>query len=336
METPQALNRVMKLIEPELINSVKKLSDDLLPVIEYHFGWKTIKGFETPKDAGKRLRPALAVLSSEAVGGGPETAIPGAVAVEMIHNFSLIHDDIIDGDKERRHRPSAWTAFTVEDALIAGDALHTLAFQVLLEEDTPERVQAARRLVDATTTMISGQASDMTFDDLPTVSFEECLKMEAAKTGALLGYASSVGAVLSGANEDTCTSLEVFGYELGLAYQAVDDVLGIWGDPKVTGKPVGNDLRERKKSMPVSIVLSANSSEAEKLSEIFSITGELSEEEVSYASSLIENAGGREATLEEADKHLKRATEFLNNADIGEETFSELEEVANFVVNRDS
>ena len=212
MESPQALNRVMKLIEPELINSVKKLSDDLLPVIEYHFGWKTIQGIETPKDTGKRLRPTLAILSSEAVDGDPESAIPGAVAVEMIHNFSLIHDDIIDGDKERRHRPSAWTAFTVEDALIAGDALHTLAFQVLLEEDTPERVQAARRLVDATMTMISGQASDMTFDDLPTVSFEECLKMEAAKTGALLGYASSVGAVLSGANEDTCSSLEAVSY----------------------------------------------------------------------------------------------------------------------------
>ncbi len=116
MESPQALNRVMKLIEPELMKSVEKLSDDLLPVIEYHFGWKTIQGFETPKDAGKRLRPALAILSSEAVGGDPELAIPGAVAVEMIHNFSLIHDDIIDGDTERRHRPSAWTAFTVEDS----------------------------------------------------------------------------------------------------------------------------------------------------------------------------------------------------------------------------
>ena len=289
MESPLALNRIMQFIEPELVNSVKKLSDDLLPVIEYHFGWKTIKGVAFPKDTGKRLRPALAVLSSEAVGGDPESAIPGAVAVEMIHNFSLIHDDIIDGDKERRHRPSAWTAFTVEDALIAGDALHTLAFQVLLEEDTPERVQAARRLVDATTTMISGQASDMTFDDLPAVSFEECLKMEAAKTGALLGYASSVGAVLSGANKDICSSLEVFGYELGLAYQAVDDVLGIWGDPKVTGKPAGNDLRERKKSMPVSIVLSANSPESEKLLDIFNIAGDLNDEEVSHASSLIEN-----------------------------------------------
>jgi len=336
MESPLALNRIMQLIEPELVNSVKKLSDDLLPVIEYHFGWKTIKGVAFPKDTGKRLRPALAVLSSEAVGGDPESAIPGAVAVEMIHNFSLIHDDIIDGDKERRHRPSAWTAFTIEDALIAGDALHTLAFQVLLEKDTPERVQAARRLVDATTTMISGQASDMTFDDLPTVSFEECLKMEAAKTGALLGYASSVGAVLSGANKDICSSLEVFGYELGLAYQAVDDVLGIWGDPKVTGKPAGNDLRERKKSMPVSIVLSANSPESEKLLDIFNIAGDLNDEEVSHASSLIENAGGRKATLEEADKHLKRAIEFLNIADIRKETFCELEEIANFVVNRQS
>ena len=336
MKSPQALNRVMELVEPELVNSVKKLSDELLPVIEYHFGWKTIKGIEAPEDTGKRLRPSLAVLSAEAVGRDMEVAIPGAVAVELIHNFSLIHDDIIDGDKERRHRPSAWTAFSIEDALIAGDALHTLAFQVLLEENTPERVQAARRLVDATTTMISGQAADMTFDDLPTISFEECLKMEAAKTGALLGYSSSVGAILSGADENTCNALEVFGYELGLAYQAVDDVLGIWGDPKITGKPAGNDLREKKKSMPVSIVLSANNSDSEKLLEIFSTTEDLDEEEIVKASALIENAGGREATLEEADEHLKRAIEFLNNADIRKETFCELEEIAHFVVNRDS
>ncbi|MCH2620336.1 MAG: polyprenyl synthetase family protein [Actinomycetota bacterium] len=326
----------MELVEPELVNSVKKLSNELLPVIEYHFGWKTIKGIEAPEDTGKRLRPSLAVLSAEAVGRDMEVAIPGAVAVELIHNFSLIHDDIIDGDKERRHRPSAWTAFSIEDALIAGDALHTLAFQVLLEENTPERVQAARRLVDATTTMISGQAADMTFDDLPTISFEECLKMEAAKTGALLGYSSSVGAILSGADENTCNALEVFGYELGLAYQAVDDVLGIWGDPKITGKPAGNDLREKKKSMPVSIVLSANNSDSEKLLEIFSTTEDLDEEEIVKASALIENAGGREATLEEADEHLKRAIEFLNNADIRKETFCELEEIAHFVVNRDS
>ena len=336
MQSPQALNRIMELVEPELVNSVKKLSNELLPVIEYHFGWKTIKGIEAPEDTGKRLRPSLAVLSAEAVGRDMEVAIPGAVAVELIHNFSLIHDDIIDGDKERRHRPSAWTAFSIEDALIAGDALHTLAFQVLLEENTPERVQAARRLVDATTTMISGQAADMTFDDLPTISFEECLKMEAAKTGALLGYSSSVGAILSGADENTCNALEVFGYELGLAYQAVDDVLGIWGDPKITGKPAGNDLREKKKSMPVSIVLSANNSDSEKLLEIFSTTEDLDEEEIVKASALIENAGGREATLEEADKHLKRAIEFLNNADIRKETFCELEEIAHFVVNRDS
>ena len=336
MKSPQVLNRVMELVEPELVNSVKKLSDELLPVIEYHFGWKTIKGIEAPEDTGKRLRPSLAVLSAEAVGRDLEVAIPGAVAVELIHNFSLIHDDIIDGDKERRHRPSAWTAFSIEDALIAGDALHTLAFQVLLEENTPESVQAARRLVDATTTMISGQAADMTFDDLPTVSFEECLKMEAAKTGALLGYSSSVGAILSGADENTCNALEVFGYELGLAYQAVDDVLGIWGDPKITGKPAGNDLREKKKSMPVSIVLSANNSDSEKLLEIFSTKEDLDEEEIVRASALIENAGGREATLEEADKHLKRAIEFLNNADIRKETFCELEEIAHFVVNRDS
>jgi len=336
MKSPQALNRVMELVEPELVDSVKKLSNELLPVIEYHFGWKTIKGIEAPEDTGKRLRPSLAVLSAEAVGRDMKVAIPGAVAVELIHNFSLIHDDIIDGDKERRHRPSAWTAFSIEDALIAGDALHTLAFQVLLEENTPERVQAARRLVDATTTMISGQAADMTFDDLPTISFEECLKMEAAKTGALLGYSSSVGAILSGADENTCNALEVFGYELGLAYQAVDDVLGIWGDPKITGKPAGNDLREKKKSMPVSIVLSANNSDSEKLLEIFSTTEDLDEEEIVKASALIENAGGREATLEEADEHLKRAIEFLNNADIRKETFCELEEIAHFVVNRDS
>lgn len=336
MKNPESLSRSMKLIEPELINSVKRLSDKLLPVIEYHFGWMNIDGKKIPNDSGKRLRPALAVLSAEAVGAEGNVAVPGAVAVEMIHNFSLIHDDIIDGDTERRHRPSAWAAFSIEDALIAGDALHTLAFQVLLSENTPARNHAAVRLVEATTTMIAGQASDMTFDDMPTVSFEDCLEMEAAKTGALLGYASSVGAVLAGADPKSYEALQIFGHELGLAYQAVDDVLGIWGDPIVTGKPAGNDLREKKKSMPVAIILSSDNSISEQLIDIYKSPERLSNEEVTRVSSLIEEAGGRELTLAEADKRLNKAIESLNKAEIQESVFEELKEVAHFVVDRDS
>ncbi len=257
------------------------------------------------------------------------------MAVELVHNFSLVHDDIIDGDTERRHRATVWSAFGVDDAVISGDALHTLAFQVLLDDPTPERVVATTRLVDATAAMIAGQAADMAFDDRLDVDLAACLAMEADKTGALLGYAASVGAVLAGADTTRVNALEAFGQEMGLAFQAVDDVLGIWGDPTVTGKAAGNDLRERKKSLPVALVLDAGDSAADELRAVYAGDGDLSDADVARAAALIEEAGGRDRTVVEARQHLDTALDTLGGVDLVETVVVELAGLACFVAERD-
>ncbi len=344
---PAVLVRARELVEPALVAAVDRLCDELRLPARYHFGWVEADGSPSTAGSGKGLRPALAVLSAEAVGADAAVAVPGAAAVELVHNFSLVHDDIIDGDVERRHRPTVWAVFGVDDAVISGDALHNLAFQVLLgqpdshwggqsgEEPSVEQVRATTRLVAATTAMIAGQAADMAFDDLPEVDLAACLAMEADKTGALLGYSASVGAVLAGAPADQVDALETYGRELGLAFQAVDDVLGIWGDPAVTGKAAGNDLRERKKSMPVALVLSGGGTAAEELRAIYAVDGDLTDDQVARATAVIEAAGGRDGTVAEARRRLGAALGAIDGADLNAGAVDELTGLARFVAERD-
>jgi geranylgeranyl diphosphate synthase type I len=334
MTTPLILNRARQLVEPELRRAVDTLCAELLLPSRYHFGWVETDGSPSSAGSGKGLRPALAVLSAEAVGAPTVVGLPGAVAVELIHNYSLIHDDIIDGDTERRHRTTVWAAFGVDDAVISGDALHTLAFQVLLADPTPERVAATVRLAEATAAMLAGQAADMAFDDQPVVTLQDCLEMEAGKTGALLGYSASVGAVLAGAPDQQVAALDAYGRSLGLAFQAVDDVLGIWGDPVATGKAAGNDLRERKKSMPVAFVISAGDGAAQELRALYDQPGHLSDVDIERATQIIETAGGRQRTEQEAQTHLTAALAALEGAGLVDESVEELHGLANFVATR--
>ena len=336
---PAVLERARQLVEPALMAAVDRLCDELRLPARYHFGWVEADGSPSTAGSGKGLRPALAVLSAEAVGADAAVAVPGAAAVELVHNFSLVHDDIIDGDVERRHRPTVWAVFGVDDAVISGDALHNLAFQVLLgrsdEEPSAERVRATTRLLAATTAMIAGQAADMAFDDLPEVDLAACLAMEADKTGALLGYSASVGAVLAGAPAARVDALEVYGQELGLAFQAVDDVLGIWGDPSVTGKAAGNDLRERKKSMPVALVLSGGGSAAAELRAVYDVDGDLTDADVARATEVIEAAGGRDGTVAEARRRLDGALTAIDGVGLDAAAVDEMTGLARFVAERD-
>ena len=332
---PPVLGRARSLVEPAMAAAVDRLCAELRLPARYHFGWAEADGSPSAIGAGKGLRPTLAVLSAEAVGAAAEAGVPGAVAVELVHNFSLMHDDIIDGDTERRHRTTVWAAFGIDDAVISGDALHNLAFQVLLEDPTPERVAAATGLARATAAMIAGQAADMAFDDQPRVTFEDCLAMEAGKTGALLGYAASVGAVLAGAPATMVDALDGYGRELGLAFQAVDDVLGIWGDPAVTGKAAGNDLRERKKSMPVAIVLSGGDAAADELAAIYDTPGDLTDDQVVRAADVIDAAGGRTRTEDEARHRLDAALLAIDGVGLVDTTVAELTGLARFVADRD-
>ena len=316
------------------------LAPELQSVAAYHLGWVDTNGRPTGSDGGKGVRPALAILSAEAVGAPSAVGVPGAVAVELVHNFSLIHDDVIDNDVERRHRPTVWAVFGIGRAVIVGDALVALAQRVALDPastlGTPGPLdgrRAALCLADATAAMIAGQALDMAFETMEFVAFDRCLEMEAGKTGALLGCASAIGAILAGASDDTVAALDRFGVELGLSFQAVDDLLGIWGDPETTGKPTWSDIRQHKKSLPVTAALSSGLAAVEELMALLT-TAELSESQVERTAQLVEQCGGREAAAELAESRLKSALTALDQAEIIEFVKEQFVAVAHFVVER--
>jgi geranylgeranyl diphosphate synthase, type I len=329
---PAAFARAREVVTPALMRCTQRLSPEIQRVVAYHLGFADAQGHPTTANGGKAARPALALLSAQAVDASEETALSGAVAVELVHNFSLLHDDVIDHDGRRRHRATAWALFGVGPAIVAGDALLTLSQQVLLDGGNGAGPHAASGLARATSDMIAGQADDIAFCSRRDVSLDEVVRMSACKTGALLACACSIGAVLAGAPERVTSALEEFGLNLGVAYQAVDDVLGIWGSPEETGKPAWNDLRERKKSLPVAAALSAGGPEATQLASILS--GHAIEEQVHVAAALVEELGGREWALQEADRRMERALHALAGARIAPEARAEFEEIAAFVVER--
>ncbi|MXW58467.1 MAG: polyprenyl synthetase family protein [Acidimicrobiia bacterium] len=324
---PDILGRARELVDPAIAAALGGLCEELRVPAEYHF-----------KGRGKGTRPALAILSAEAVGAPAETAVPGAVAIELIHDFSLIHDDIIDNDAERRHRPTVWAKFGTGVGVVVGDALHALAFEVLLSDPSPPRVKAAKNLAEAVSAMIAGQSMDMAFEEMPSVTLQQCLAMEQGKTGALLAYASSVGAILAGAEDTVVEELADFGAHMGVAFQAVDDLLGIWGDPERTGKPAGADLRERKKSVPVVIALNSDTSAAEELADLYS-RPEWDAGGVDAARALVEAGGGREHTQALARDHYDLAVSALDSLSSCEgvvvEVVEEMRSLAEFIVGRD-
>ena len=317
----RALDRARSLVTPALDAALGLLSPELQPVVQHHFA-----------GSGKFVRAALVLLSGAAVGAEEADGLVGAVAIELVHNFSLVHDDIIDGDMERRHQPTVWAEFGVGQAIISGDALATLALQLLLEEPSPERVRAAITLAEATQMMIAGQAEDMASERRASLTVDECLHVAAGKTGALLSCAASLGAILAGAPSTAVDALADFGRHLGIAFQAVDDVLGIWGEASVTGKPVGNDLRLHKKTLPVAIACASPS--ADPALQRF-LAGELSDGDVASAAAALEACGAREAAMAIGESHLQAALESLERVELALAPTAELAAIAHYVTARD-
>jgi geranylgeranyl diphosphate synthase, type I len=327
------LDRARRLVDPALRTSLTRLHPDIRRAAEYHLGFVEVDG--TPgRGSGKGIRPAMALLSAEAVGAPADVGVPGAVALELVHNFSLLHDDIVDGDRERRHRPTVWALFGIGQAIIVGDALQTLAQQVLLDARGDTSVVAAARLTDAVAEIIAGQADDMALETEESIAIDDWVRMAAAKTGALLACAAGLGAVLAGAAAAEVAALERFGAHLGLAFQAVDDILGIWGDPAVTGKPVGSDLASKKKTLPVAFAVAADPEAAAELRTLFR-NGRLDEPAVRRATVAIERAAGREASEAFARSELAAAIESLESSPLDPTAAAELRVVAEYVCERE-
>jgi geranylgeranyl diphosphate synthase type I len=225
-------------------------------MMSYHMGWADASFRAENLPSGKRLRPLLCLLACQEVGGDPRRALPAAAAVEILHNFSLVHDDVEDGDELRRHRPTVWALWGVPQAVNVGDGMFALAFGALQRlpqagVDAPTTLAALRNFTDMCLALTEGQHLDMSFERRADVTVVEYLRMIRGKTAALIGASLAIGGLVGGATRTQDRALQRFGQAIGFAFQIQDDLLGIWGDPAVTGKAAGNDLLRKKKSYPL-------------------------------------------------------------------------------------
>lgn len=302
---PSIFERRRADIEEELRKVLKPFTGQIYDLLRYHLGWVDEKGKPENGNSGKALRPSLCLYACTASGGDWKQALPAAAAIELIHNFSLIHDDIQDRDMERRHRKTVWTIWGESQGINAGDAMAFIS-QVSLANlwETglePQRIRTVCALLnEATLQMIEGQALDLMFEKRSHVTVDEYLDMISKKTGALLRCSLEMGSAIGTNDTKSIAAFRKAGEKLGLAFQIRDDILGIWGDEKVTGKPMWSDIHRKKKSMPV--MLTINSLHGGKLQTIYAkdkLTG-----------------GDVEAILQimEASKARKRCEEWLSKA----------------------
>ncbi|MGV9251528.1 family 2 encapsulin nanocompartment cargo protein polyprenyl transferase [Streptomyces sp. NPDC003697] len=334
------LESARKAVDPALRSAVESLPGALRRIACYHFGWQEADGARSAAPAGKAIRPALVLTAAAALGGerARAAAVRAAAAVELVHNFTLLHDDVMDRDTTRRHRRTAWTVFGDADAILAGDALQALALEVLAEDPHPASRAATARLAACVVELCAGQQADTALETRAPgeVTLAEVLAMAEAKTGALLGCACAVGALYAGAAGDDVEALDAFGRQAGLAFQLIDDVIGIWGDPGRTGKPAGADLIARKKSLPVVAALTSGTPAAVELTELYAKPYREEEGERDRTALAVERAGGRDWAQDQAADRMARALDELARAVPDPEAAGGLLALAEFVTRRTS
>lgn len=308
-------NTMLPAIEDELQQVVARVKisglEELYFMLAYHLGWEGEgAGLEA---RGKRLRPLFVLLTTSAAGGTWERALPAAAAVELVHNFSLIHDDIEDNSPLRRGRPTLWTKWGVAQAINAGDSMFTLAHQSVLRlEQTTYPIialQAARILGEACLQLTQGQYLDLSYEARRNLNLEAYWPMVSGKTASLLAACTEMGALVGEARPDARSAYRQFGHSLGLAFQAQDDLLGIWGDAALTGKSAESDLLSGKKSLPVLCGLSQNGLFARRWME-----GPVTAEEVPMLAAQLESEGARAEAQQHANHLTDQALQALEQA----------------------
>ena len=296
----QIVRQMRASVEVELKGTIDLISEDqyaeLRSMLAYHLGWEGEgAGVEAQ---GKRIRPLLTLLSAAALGADWKKALPAAAGVELLHNFSLIHDDIQDQSPARRGRPTVWVKWGMPQAINAGDLMFTLAFQSLLKLAPVETALAATQTLSQVCIQLTeGQYLDIAYEISKAPPLASYWLMIGGKTAALLAACCELGALAAQAGPNQCLAMHNFGFSLGLAFQVEDDWLGIWGEPSLTGKSVESDLVSGKKTLPVVYALSQNKTFARRWH-----FGPVTAQEVPGLAALLADEGAAEYTQKEAQR----------------------------------
>jgi geranylgeranyl diphosphate synthase, type I len=329
------ISRARELVLPGLRAAVDRLENEhMRRIASYQLGWSDGDGNPIETVGGKAVRPTFAILSAEAGGGTASDGVPAAVAVELVHNFSLLHDDIMDGDRERRHRPTGWVVFGEGQTILGGTAMLTAAIETLVADgDAGQR--ALPLLLSSTQRLISGQSFDLYLEGQSDVTVDDVLRMEAGKTAALLACSASIGALAVGASDAVVDGLAGFGHDLGMSFQLVDDVLGVVGNPRITGKSSSSDVRAGKRSAPIVAALRAGGAASDRLAELMAAGPPSTEADVELATQLIQDAGGLAWASAEAQTRFQRATERLEELELPPRAAADLVALGRYIVERD-
>jgi geranylgeranyl diphosphate synthase type I len=318
-----------------------ELDGRALPIydsLRYYMGWAEVDGTLTYGPEGKRLRPTLCLLACEAVGGDPADALPAAVAIEFVHNFSLIHDDIEDGDRTRHHRPTLWVVWGEPTALIAGNnllAISDMATQRLRDAGVSTAIRAGHILTERYLSMMEGQYLDIAYEGRTDVTVDEYLMMIERKTGALIEGAVELGALVGArGSSEVVEGLRAVGDDIGRIFQIRDDVLGIWGGPAL-GKPIGADITRKKNSLPVVHVLEhARGAQQRELQRIYA-RDEISAIDVERVLDVMDGLGTQRWCQGQAETRWNRARKRLGSLQLSSDATREFLELGEYLLVRE-
>jgi geranylgeranyl diphosphate synthase type I len=341
---PDFFTRYQNRIDEALRAELNNLEPDIYDIHRYYMGWQEIDGSDSNSTAGKRMRPTLAMLAADAVGGDLERATPIAVALEYVHNFSLIHDDLEDMDRVRHHRPTVWTIWGEPAAIVSGNAMLKIADAAAWKlrsvgVDHAVALEAEAELTIQYLKMMEGQYLDISFETENNVSVDQYLDMIERKTGALIEasiYLGSLVAPSTGPDRQKATALKAIGYDLGRIFQIRDDVLGVWGG-EATGKPVGADIKRKKKALPAVHALSTSTgATAQRLNQIFRTEDDLEQEDVHVVLEEMENLGTQDYCQSMAEQRWDDCERMIKSLELSGTTAREFTELGEFLLVRES
>ena len=342
MEGEEILLEHVDMVDSEIERCIgqRRFPSQLYNMMKYHLGWVDEKFKETKRYRGKRFRPTLCLLSYKAISGVYDKALPAAAAIELIHNFSLIHDDIEDMDEQRRHRPTVWKLWGIPHAINVGDGMHVLANLCALRlrevNVTDAKIVDVLEILNKTVMeLCEGQFLDMEYEKRIDITINMYLKMISKKTAALIEASTHIGAILATENRKIIEKFRLFGHNIGMAFQIIDDIIGIWGKEEKTGKPKASDIRNKKKTLPIIYAMEKTKKKDKKfLTNVYKRSKKISEEDISRILEILEKYGAREFSINIAKEYEKKALENLNKTGLENSSIEKLKKITEFITSR--